>query len=383
MKKKNVNLAILIILSCFFSLLFLSKMKYYFFAPRNNVNMNKTLLGITPAVSDANNIEIVAEDLDIPWEIAFLPDGNMLVTERSGKLLKIGTEKKVIKEIEGVRHLGEGGLLGLSLHPDYSENYFIYLYSTTSDTRGISNRVERYRFSDDRLSERKVVLEGIAGSSNHDGGRIAFGPDGYLYIATGDAENPALAQNKNSLNGKILRITDEGTIPADNPYGNAVYSLGHRNPQGIAWDEEGDLWITEHGPSGSQTGYDEVNIIKKGGNYGWPEVYGDQVKEGFISPVIQSGSNDTWAPSGMTYWNGNLIFSGLRGQSLYKAEILNGKKLDMTSYLEQEFGRIRAVILGPDGFIYITTSNRDGRGQVARGDDKIIKINPKEYFNTH
>ena len=357
--------------------LFREKLLSSLFTPRQAIPTNGTKL--ISKQSSLQDTEVVAQNLDIPWEIAFLQSGDLLVTERSGKLLKIGSETKVIKEIEGVRHIGEGGLLGLTLHPNFSVNNFIYLYSTTQDSNGISNRVERYRFSNDTLSERKVILEKIKGSSNHDGGRITFGPDGYLYITTGDAETPNLAQDKNSLNGKILRIKDDGGIPEDNPFGNAVYSLGHRNPQGLAWDKNGTLWETEHGPSGIQTGNDEVNIIIKGGNYGWPTIKGDQTKEGLISPIIQSGTKDTWAPSGMAYYDGSLFFSGLRGEALYEAKIRNGNKLDLLTHFKQEFGRIRAVVLGPDGYLYLSTSNQDGRGQTKEGDDKIIKINPKIF----
>ncbi|KKS32208.1 MAG: Quinoprotein glucose dehydrogenase [Candidatus Collierbacteria bacterium GW2011_GWB2_42_12] len=357
--------------------LFREKLLSSLFTPRQAIPTNGTKL--ISKESSLQDTEVVAQNLDIPWEIAFLQSGDLLVTERSGKLLKIGSETKVIKEIEGVRHVGEGGLLGLTLHPNFSVNNFIYLYSTTQDSNGISNRVERYRFSNDTLSERKVILEKIKGSSNHDGGRIAFGPDGYLYITTGDAETPNLAQDKNSLNGKILRIKDDGGIPEDNPFGNGVYSLGHRNPQGLAWDKNGTLWETEHGPSGIQTGNDEVNIIIKGGNYGWPTIKGDQTKKGLISPIIQSGTKDTWAPSGMAYYDGSLFFSGLRGEALYEAKIRNGNKLDLLTHFKQEFGRIRAVVLGPDGYLYLSTSNQDGRGRVREGDDKIIKINPKIF----
>lgn len=329
--------------------------------------------------TEIKDLEIIAQNLDIPWDIAFLPNGDMLVTERSGKLLKIGAEKKLIKEIEGVKHIGEGGLLGLAVHPDFASNNFIYLYFTTQDVNGINNRVERYKFSNDILSQREVILEGIKGSSNHDGGRIAFGPDGFLYITTGDAETPNLAQDKNSLNGKILRVKDDGSIPPDNPFGNAVYSLGHRNPQGLAWDKNNTFWVTEHGPSGAQTGYDEVNIIVKGANYGWPEIYGGQTKENFVSPVIQSGSKDTWAPSGMIFWDGSLFFTGLRGEALYEAKIVGGNKLSLVSHFKERFGRIRAVVLGTDGFMYFSTSNKDGRGQEKEGDDKIIKVNPQIF----
>jgi glucose/arabinose dehydrogenase len=368
---------IILIISGFSIFLFREKLKPYFFISRQNITNNEVKLGAT--LTNSQEIEIIVQNLDIPWEIAFLPNGDMLVTERSGKLLKIGSETKVIKEIEGVKHIGEGGLLGLALHPNFSINNFIYLYFTTQDSNEITNRVERYKFSNDILSERKVILEGIKGSSNHDGGRIAFGPDGYLYITTGDAEDPNLAQDKTSLNGKILRIKDDGGIPSDNPFGNAVYSLGHRNPQGLVWDKDGVLWETEHGPSGVQTGYDEVNIITKGANYGWPIIKGDQIKEGFVSPIIQSGSKDTWAPSGMTYWDGSLFFSGLRGEALYEAKINSGNKLDLITHFKQEFGRIRTVVLGTGGFIYLSTSNKDGRGQIKEGDDKIIRIDPQIF----
>lgn len=366
---------IILIISGFF--LFREKIRYYFFAPRQNIVQEGVQSNIIP--SNTEDIKIVAQNLNIPWEIAFLPTGDMLVTERSGKLLKIGSETKVIKEIEGVKHIGEGGLLGLTLHPNFLLNNFIYLYSTTQDAGRISNRVERYRFSNDTLSERRVILDGIKGSVNHDGGRIAFGPDGYLYITTGDAENPHLAQDKNSLNGKILRIKDDGSIPPDNPFGNAVYSRGHRNPQGLTWDKDGTLWETEHGPSGTETGFDEINLINKGANYGWPEVRGGQSYEGFVSPVMQSGPKDTWAPAGMTYLNNSLFFAGLRGEALYEAKITKENKLNLITHFKQRFGRIRTVVLGPDGFMYLTTSNRDGRGLVKEGDDKIIKINPRIF----
>ena len=376
-KNKFYYLLIFIIFFGLFIFLFRDKLRYYFFAPRQNIIQDVVESKTIP--SNTEDIKIVAQNLNIPWEIAFLPTGDMLVTERSGKLLKIGSETQVIKEIEGVKHIGEGGLLGLVLHPNFSLNNYIYLYSTSQDASGIFNRVERYKFLNDSLSERNVILTGIKGSVNHDGGKIAFGPDGYLYITTGDAENSNLAQDKNSLNGKILRIKDDGSIPSDNLFGNAVYSLGHRNPQGLAWDKDGTLWETEHGPSGTQTGYDEINIITKGANYGWPEIRGEQTKEGFVSPVIQSGSKDTWAPSGMIYWNGSLFFSGLRGEALYEAKITKENKLNLITHFKQRFGRIRAVVLGADGFIYLSTSNRDGRGQVKEGDDKIIKINPRIF----
>ncbi len=331
---------------------------------------------VNPSLQPAANIEVVADNLDVPWEIVFLPEGEMLLTERPGRLLKIGKDRKVI-EVNGVHPVGEGGLLGLALHPDFKTNNFIYLYFTSQEGGRFVNQVERYKLQNDSLTDRKVIINGILGSSNHDGGRIAFGPDGYLYITTGDAEQTNLAQDKNSLNGKILRVSADGSIPKDNPFSNAVYSYGHRNVQGIAWDNDGNLWATEHGRSGMLSGMDELNFIKKGNNYGWPIIQGDQQREGMVTPVINSGPNETWAPSGATYLNGSIFFAGLRGETLYEAKISNGKVLELKKHLQKEYGRLRTVKVGPDGYLYILTNNRDGRGTPNTGDDKLIRINPK------
>lgn len=196
----------------------------------------------------------------------------------------------------------------------------------------------------------------------------------------GDAQNSASAQNKDSLNGKILRITRDGEAVPGNPFGNKIYSYGHRNPQGLAWDNEGKLWETEHGPSGTNTGNDEVNLIISGGNYGWPGYVGNKTGSGILPPVIESGRSDTWAPASLLYYNGYLFFGGLRGESLYQVKI-NGSKLEgLKANFKGEFGRIRTVRLSPDGYLYMTTSNRDGRGTVHEGDDRIIKVNPDIFF---
>lgn len=326
------------------------------------------------------DIEIIAENLDIPWEIAFLPNGEILVTERPGTLRKIGLDKKVIT-VEGVYHIGEGGLLGMALHSDFERTRWIYLYLTTRMAEGLVNRVERYRFNDDRLAERTVILDTIPGAAYHDGGRIAFGPDGYLYITTGDAGNEKLAQDINSLAGKILRIADDGTIPPDNPFGNAVYSYGHRNSQGLAWDEQGRLWATEHGRSGALSGLDELNLIEKGTNYGWPVIQGDEEMEGMRTPVMNSGPDETWAPAGAVYLDERIFFTGLRGESLYEAKIsLEGTVEYIKAHFREIFGRLRALQKGPDGYFYLTTSNTDGRGNPRPGDDKLIRINPEIFF---
>ena len=320
--------------------------------------------------------EIVAQNLSIPWEIVFLPDGDMLVTERAGRLLRIGDDKRII-EISGVTHVGEGGLLGLALHPKFRENNFIYVYMTTTNNGRLSNRVERYILNGATLSDRKIIIENIHGANYHDGGRIAFGPDGMLYITTGDAGDTKNSQNKNSLAGKILRVESDGTIPPENPFNNAVYSYGHRNVQGIAWDKSGQLWATEHGRSGVLSGYDEINKIVKSGNYGWPDIQGDETSSGMISPQIHSGASVTWAPSGMEYFRDSIIFVGLRGQSIYTANISNEKLNNLRSYFKGTFGRLRTVVLGPDGMFYIITNNRDSLGKPISSDDRIVRIDPK------
>ncbi len=320
--------------------------------------------------------EVIAEDLTIPWELVFLPGGDMLVTERPGRLLRIGKDRSVI-EVRGVAHRGEGGLLGLALHPKFSENKLIYIYMTTARNGGLSNSVERYVLDGLILSNRTVIIENIPGASNHDGGRIAFGPDGLLYITTGDAGNEDNSQNKESLGGKILRVDENGKVPKDNPFANAVYSYGHRNVQGIAWDSMGVLWATEHGRSGVSSGYDEVNKIIKGANYGWPDNEGGKSSVGSISPELHSSSSETWAPSGMTYSNGHLVFAGLRGESLYVVSISDSKVQAVKSYFREKFGRLRTVTVGPDNMLYILTNNTDGRGSPSTTDDRIIRIDPK------
>jgi glucose/arabinose dehydrogenase len=213
----------------------------------------------------------------------------------------------------------------------------------------------------------------VGGSSIHDGGRVKFGPDGKLYWTTGDAGSPQLAQSLSSLNGKILRLNADGSIPADNPFPDSyVYSYGHRNPQGLAWEPgSGRLYATEHGPSAR----DEVNYIEPGKNYGWPVITGDQAQNNMVTPLINSGSN-TWAPSGAAFvtsgpWAGSLLFAGLRGESLFRLTI-NGLALER--YYANEFGRLRDVVMGSDGAIYILTNNRDGRGSPRSGDDRILRL---------
>jgi glucose/arabinose dehydrogenase len=322
-------------------------------------------------------ISIAVQNLQTPWEIVFLPDGRMLITERPGTLTLIDSEI-VQLPIMDVFERSESGLLGLTLHPDFEENQWLYLYLTYEANNGLLNRVERYQFDGTTLTDKLIIIDQIPGSNNHDGGRIEFGPDGLLYITTGDAGNSSSAQDKNSLAGKILRLHDDGSIPQDNPFGSAVFSYGHRNPQGLAWDDQGRLWSTEHGPSGLGSGYDELNLIEPGGNYGWPEIQGDQTREGMISPRLQSGGNETWAPGDLEIVDGTVYFVGLRGSTLYSVPLDDIRSETIQRHFANEFGRLRALRLGPDGLLYMGTSNTDGRGSIRDGDDKIFKIDPNQ-----
>lgn len=314
-----------------------------------------------------SSISVVAENLDTPWSIATLPDDRLLITERSGVLQILGENGQRF-EIADVVEQGEGGLLGLALHPNFADNRQLYIYKTT----GPSNVIERYVLEDNQLSQRTSIFTNIPAASNHNGGEIKFGPDKKLYITTGDAGEENLAQDRASLAGKILRVNDDGSIPEDNPFGTAVWSYGHRNPQGIAWDSEDKLWSTEHGPSGLQSGFDELNLIEKGKNYGWPVIRGDENREGMVVPIAHSGGNDTWAPAGLAHHDGSLYFAGLRGQTLYQAKI-NGNSVDLTRHFTEAYGRLRAVTTQGDDLL-VGSSNQDGRGNPESNDDKILRI---------
>ncbi len=340
---------------------------------------------------DVPDVETVAENLSIPWDIGFLPDGRMLVTERAGRMLMLdgqGGRKEIAIPGVAAHARGEGGLLGIAIHPDFGTEGFVYLYISEDRNGRIENAVWQFWFSNDALMTPAPILAGIPGAAFHGGGRIEFGPpascqsgrpDCMLYVATGDASSASLAQDVNSLAGKILRVDARGEIPAGNPFGTSIYSYGHRNPQGLAWDSAGRLWSTEHGRSGAASGLDELNLIVPGGNYGWPAIEGDGAREGMISPAVHSGPSITWAPASALYWDGSIFFGGLRGQALYEA-VLEGESVrEVREHFKGEFGRIRTVRLGPDGMLYLTTSNTDGRGGGGHGDDRIIRINPRLF----
>lgn len=356
---------------------------------RNKISNQK--LNLNPSLSNNNietenpnsnaqptkPVEVLAENLNVPWEIIFLPNNRYLLTERVGNLVVLDSLNNTVEttQVPGVLARGEGGLMGAVLDPNFSDNNYLYLYFTYLKNGDVTNKVVRYVFEDNSIKDEFIVIDDIRGSNNHNGGRIAFGPDGKLYIGTGDASIDALAQDNTVLEGKVLRINADGSIPADNPFGNAVYSYGHRNVQGLAWDSSGQLYSTEHGPSGTQSGWDEINKIVSGGNYGWPEVRGDSTNPDFLNPEIHSGSDDTWAPAGIAYYNNVLYFAGLRGAALYAYDLDTNT---LEEHFKSEYGRIRAVVLGNDQLLYITTSNNDGRGRPKENDDKLIRIDPKQ-----
>lgn len=331
-------------------------------------------------------VETFADGLRVPWSMDWLPDGTAIFTERSGDLRMIRDGVLVPEPLLSLDVGGaEGGLLGVAVDPDFEDNDHIYVYYTYASGFSIFNKIARYQYADGQLAGEQTILDKIPGSAIHDGGRIQFGPDDMLYASTGDAANPGLSQDRGSTAGKILRIAGDGSIPADNPWENSpVYSLGHRNPQGMDWDREGRLVATEHGPSGWQgTGHDEINIIVPGGNYGWPDVVGSgDERDGFVAPILHTGGS-TWAPSGAEFydesmipeWDGKYFVATLYGRSLQMIEI-DPEGATSTSLFTNQFGRLRDVQTGPDGLLYVLTSNRDGRGQPSPGDDRILRIVP-------
>ena len=326
------------------------------------------------------DFKTLATGLKVPWAMGFLPDGSILVTERPGMLKRLAPDGAPIdvSGLQGVASSGEGGLLGLAVHPQFGDNHWIYLYETVRAPDGLRNQVMRYKLEHDALTEPSTILQDIPAASEHDGGALGFGPDGKLYVATGDAGQGTLAQDLHSLAGKILRLNQDGSVPSDNPFGTAVWSYGHRNVEGLAWDGLGRLWATEHGRSGLQTGLDEVNLIEAGANYGWPNIEGDEASDGMRVAAVHSGPTEPWAPAGIAVLGQSLLFGGLRGEALYQAKT-NVSPMPVLAHFESEFGRIRAVAVGPDRMLYLTTSNTDGRGLPRPGDDQLVRVNPRLF----
>ncbi|TDL64598.1 PQQ-dependent sugar dehydrogenase [Paenibacillus amylolyticus] len=329
---------------------------------------------------------VLVEGLNAPWEIVSVPDGRMFVTERPGAIRVIEDGKlapePLIEFSAPFNEEGEGGLLGLAADPDFEDNGYLYAYHSYLEGDDIANRVLRLQVNDGKAVIDKELLGNIPGGTNHNGGRIKIGPDKLLYITTGERYEPELSQNQDSLGGKILRISLDGSIPTDNPWPNSpVYSMGHRNAQGLAWNpDNGYLYATEHG----QRNHDEINRIVAGENYGWPEVEGDNDDNGaYQAPLAHSG-NDTWAPSGVAFveegpWAGSLIAANLRGEQLLKVTLSeDGTQVEKVEPIfEDEWGRIRNVSAGEDGKLYVLTNNRDGRGSPRDGDDKLIVLTPE------
>ena len=309
--------------------------------------------------------QVMAENLVVPWALDFLPDDRMIFTQRGGKLSILdGKTVKTLGQVN-VTQNSESGFLGIAVDPNFNLNHHIYVYYSLGDY----NRISRYNLEGEQIINETVILDNIPGAAIHDGGRLKFGPDGKLYATTGDSANPGLAQDTSSLAGKILRLNTDGSIPADNPFGNYVYSYGHRNPQGITWSPTGIMYASEHGQSKN----DEINIITRGGNYGWPTYEGNNTATGYIMP-LRAYTELTLAPSGIAYYQGALYVAGLRGSQLRKIALSgDGKSITGEKATFTQLGRIREVV-EHNGYLYITTSNRDGRGVPQSGDDKIIRI---------
>ncbi|OUS74731.1 hypothetical protein B1748_20465 [Paenibacillus sp. MY03] len=314
---------------------------------------------------------VLAEKLRIPWSITIY-GSEFIVTEREGHIVVIadGQQKRQNVRLEkAVLHRGEGGMLGFLLAPDFDQSQLAYVYHTYEEGGKALNRIVQLKQEGAEWSEQKALLEGIPGSGNHNGGRLAIGPDGMLYATTGDAENRSEAQNRDSLAGKILRMTPDGDIPTDNPFPNSyVYSYGHRNPQGLAWTKDGSMYSTEHGPSGNPGGHDEINVIQPGANYGWPTVYGDDKKEGLTPPVYHTG-NPAIAPSGTVIDDeGRLVIATLRGEAIYRYTPSTGEM----AVIHKDEGRIRDVKLVGDK-LYFITNNTDGRGGISsEAEDRLV-----------
>ena len=340
--------------------------------------------------------EVIADHLDTPWEMVWAPDGRLFFTQRPGvvSVIENGKNNVWLALDSVVLEVGESGLTGITLHPEFSQNGYIYLAYTYAESKAplkLVNKLVRYR--EDAATKTPVfdmvLLDGVDGNYVHNIGPLEFGPDGKLYVAVGEIFLPELAQDMSSLNGKILRMNDDGSIPADNPFPDSyIYSSGHRNPQGLAFNPEtGTLWSTEHGPSEEQgCCNDEINLISPGANYGWPLIRGSQTQAGLETPIQHSGDTATWAPTGGIFvtqgdWAGSFVFTGLRGQALYRAVFDSAdptKIQTVERYLHQRYGRLRNVLEGSNGKLYIAISNQDGRGDPKSEDDRIIALTPNQ-----
>jgi len=315
-------------------------------------------------------IGTVATGLEVPWGLGFLPDGSALVTERdSGRILRIADGRaREIGRIDETRAEGEAGLLGLAVSPTFASDQRIFVYTSTDS----DNRVLRLRYAEGHLSSSKAILTGIPRGFIHDGGRLAFGPDGFLYVSTGETGDRDLAQDEGTRAGKILRITQDGRPAPGNPDpGSVIWTLGHRNVQGLAFDGSGRLWASEFG----QDTWDELNLIEKGTNYGWPLVEGRGSIARFRNPQVVWRTSEA-SPSGLAFADGHLWLASLRGQRLWRIDVDGRKASHPVDFFVGRYGRMRTVAVAPDGNLWVTTSNRDGRGDPRSGDDRILLVAP-------
>ncbi|KUN79721.1 glucose sorbosone dehydrogenase [Streptomyces griseoruber] len=329
-----------------------------------------------PAKGTVEVVRTVAEGLNSPWGLAPLPEGGLLVASRDeGTITHVDEStgrKTEVGEVPGVSAAGEGGLLGLALSPDYASDHMVYAYLTSvSDNRIVRMIYDPKRPAGDRLGAPDTVFKGIPKGMIHNGGRIAFGPDGMLYVGTGESGDRGLAQDKESLGGKILRLTPEGEPAPGNPFpDSAVYSYGHRNVQGLAWDSEQRLFASEFG----QNTWDELNAIKPGGNYGWPAAEGESDDSAYVNPIAEWHTDDA-SPSGIAYAEGSIWMAGLKGQRLWRIPLKGTEaSADPQSFLQGDHGRLRTVVAAGGDRLWVTTSNTDGRGDPEKGDDRILEL---------
>ena len=317
---------------------------------------------------EKQEMELVMENLEVPWSIQKLGD-TFYLTERPGHIVKIENGKMERQEVELQKELStaaEAGLLGFVLTPDFSESNMAYAYYTYEDDAGQFNRVVTLSLEDGVWTEEELLFDQIPSGAYHHGGRLKFGPDEKLYATTGDATVRDSAQDIDSLGGKILRMNLDGTIPNNNPDADSyVYSYGHRNPQGLVWSPDGELFASEHGNNAN----DEIDRIEAGENYGWPLIEGKQEQEGMVSPLFTSGAETTWAPSGMDFYNGKLYVAALRGTAVLAFDPASGEQKEIVT----ELGRIRDVLVDGD-YLYFITNNTDGRGEPQDNGDKLYRL---------
>jgi glucose/arabinose dehydrogenase len=327
-------------------------------------------------------VQTLATGLQIPWALAFTPDGRLFITERPGRV-RVYQNGQLLAEpaltLSDVFTNGESGFLGIGVHPAFSTNRLVYLTYTAITSGGPVLRLMRFREVDNRFGEGVVLLDDVPAANIHNGSRVKFGSDGLLYVSLGDAAEPSVAQDVASLNGKFLRLNDDGTSAAGNRFASPVYTFGHRNPQGMDWHPvSGDLWATEHG----QTGNDEVNVIESGVNYGWPAIEGNQTRPDMVTPVVFY--SPAVAPSGAAFYRGSalpafrnqLFVATLRGLALLRLTIDGRRVTAQERLIENSYGRLRDVVSGPDGYLYVCTSNRDGRTSPVAEDDRLLRIVP-------